>query len=54
MGFEWEVLAWANQGNGYQDFTQYEGNSLWAAIKVMRHVRRSGIGCITLKWRPSR
>lgn len=51
MGWTWEVLAWANLGDGYRDYPQYQGNSLIAALRAAWSAKRNGIGCITVKWR---
>ena len=52
MGWTWEVTVWQDIGQGYKDYQQYAGQSLWEAIKYMRDAKKNGIGCIRLTWRP--
>ncbi|GAC70815.1 hypothetical protein [Gordonia soli] len=51
MGWKWEVLAWANLGDGYRDYVQYEGNSIIGALRAAWDAKRNGVGCIRLVWR---
>jgi hypothetical protein len=55
MGWTWEVEGWARRTliDGYQYETIYTGESLLAAVRMMRQAKRNGIGCIRLTWRPS-
>lgn len=53
MGNTWVVQAWTKRGeDDYHDVEVFRGESLWRAILAMIHAKRSGIGCISLEWRP--
>lgn len=51
MGWTWEVLVWENHGQGYESYTDYQGESLLAALGYWRRAKKRGVGCITIVWR---
>lgn len=53
MGWTWEVEGYARFKDGYACATAYTGESLLAAFREMRRLRRKGVGCIRLTWRPA-